>query len=133
MTPEANTVEELDGRMWYFAELPIGSKFRFAHDRDEPAQIWIKVGRREYQIATPNVRRVGTVMAPVERARQVAPVLDPEAPTPARKLRETLREGEARQARADRGGEDPPYWAGYYHAIARLALEQLEEFEGGRL
>ena len=47
-------------------------------------------------------------------------------PTTAAVLRERIREGEARQARADRGGEDPPYWAGYYHAIAKLAIEELE-------
>lgn len=47
-------------------------------------------------------------------------------PTTAATLRERLREGENRQARADRGGEDPPYWAGYYHAIAKLAIEELE-------
>jgi len=52
-------------------------------------------------------------------------------PTTAATLRERLREGEARQARADRGGEDPPYWAGYYHAIARLAIEELERRDAG--
>ena len=47
-------------------------------------------------------------------------------PTTAARLRETLRAGEARQTRADRGGEDPPYWAGYYHSIAKQAIEELE-------
>lgn len=47
-------------------------------------------------------------------------------PTTAARLRETLREGEARQGRADRGGEDPPYWVGFYQAIARQAIEELE-------
>ncbi len=38
-------------------------------------------------------------------------------------LRETLRAGEARQAR---NFEDPPYWVGFYQAIARQAIEELE-------
>jgi hypothetical protein len=74
-------------------------------------------------------------------ARQAAKLADlidriVEAPAPAKrkaatsavvaKLRETLRAGEERQGRADRGGEDPPYWAGFYHAIARQAIEELE-------
>jgi hypothetical protein len=45
------------------------------------------------------------------------------------RIREMLREAEARQARADRGGEDPPYWLGFYQAIARRAVERLEELE----
>lgn len=60
---------------------------------------------------------------PSRTNRELAP---PAPSTLVARLRATLTEGEARQGRADRGGEDPPYWAGFYHAIARQALEELE-------
>ena len=42
------------------------------------------------------------------------------------RLRATLREGEAREAR---GVEESPYWIGYYKGIAMSAIERLEELE----
>lgn len=81
---------------------------------------------RETWIAPAFGRLVDRYWRPTRRARALAP---PVPSTLVARLRDTLREGEARQARADRGGEDPPYWAGYYHAIARQAIERLEELE----
>jgi len=46
------------------------------------------------------------------------------------RLRATLREGEAREAR---GVEEAPYWIGYYKAIAMQAIERLEELESAEV
>ncbi len=95
------------------------------HKRILAVDLWIGTWIR------PTLRAlVGRYWRPSRTARELAP---PVPSTFTARLRETLREGEARQGRADRGGEDPPYWAGFYHSIARQVLEELERREAAEV
>jgi len=89
--------------------------------RIDRVNLWLETWIR------PTLRRaVERYWRPSRTSRTLAP---PVPSTFVARLRATLTEGEERHGRNDRGGEDPPYWVGFYQAIARQAIEELERRE----
>jgi hypothetical protein len=90
-----------------------GTDLRFADFR-----LWLETW------ITPNLKAVvGRYYKPRRRRGSLGL---PERAKSGERLRLTLREGEAKEAR---GVEEAPYWVGYYKSIASQAIDRVEELE----